>query len=95
MSSVVDKVRILVEKLALHKGKRGLVCRVFAPGSGSRAYTVVLEYSGVREQIFLEPAMVAQFDRSGVDQQIQNLIRTAIHKLERMEKKHENRRDRA
>ena len=91
MNSTVDKIRVLVEKLALHKGKRGLVCRVFAPGAGSRAYTIVLEHSGVREQFFLEPNLVALYERSGMDQQIQNSVRMALHNLERLGKKHENR----
>lgn len=92
MSGIVDKLRVLVEKLSLHKGKRGLVCRVFPPAAGSRSYVVVLEYNGVREQVFLDPVVVSNYDRTGIDQNIQNSIRTAIHNLERMEKKHENRR---
>lgn len=95
MSSVVDKLRILVEKHSLHKGKRGLVCRVFAPAAGGRAYTVVLEYNRVREQIYLDGGIVAQYDRTGNEQLILNSIRTAMHNIERMEKKNESRKGRA
>lgn len=91
MSSIVDKVRILVEKHSLHKGKRGLICRVFAPSGGARTYTVVLEYNRVREQIFLDSGAVSQFDRTGNEQLILNSIRTAMHNLERQGKKHESR----
>jgi hypothetical protein len=94
MSNVVDKLRIVVEKLALHKGKRGLVCRVFAPSAGARAYSIVLEYNRNREQIYLDSSTVAQFDRTGNDQLILNSIRTAIHNLERLEKKADSRKPR-
>jgi hypothetical protein len=95
MSSVVDKLRIIVEKLCLHKGKRGLVCRVFPPGSGSRGYTIVLEYNRIREQVFLDSSTVAQFERTGNEQFVLNSIRTAIHNLERMEKKNDSHKGRA
>jgi len=95
MSNIADKVRILVEKHSLHKGKRGLVCRVFAPSGGARNYTVVLEYNRVREQIFLDGGAVSQFERTGNEQLILNSIRTAMHNLERLEKKQESRKRQA
>ena len=95
MSTVVDKLRVAVERLALHKGKRGMVCRVFAPAAGGRAYSIVLEYNRNREQIFLDAGTVAQFDRTGNEQLILNSIRTAIHNLERVAKKTENRKPHA
>ena len=70
------------------------VCRAFAPTGGARAYTIVLEYNRNREQIFLDSSTVAQFERTGHDQLILNAIRTAIHNLERMEKKADNRKPR-
>lgn len=91
MSSVVDQLRIAVEKLSLHKGKRGLVCRVFAPSAAGRAYSIVLEYNRLREQIFLDSSTVSQFERTGNEQLILNSIRTAMHNLERMEKKADRR----
>jgi hypothetical protein len=95
MSTVTDKLRILVEKHCLHKGKRGVVCRVFPPGASSRTYTVILEHNRVREQIFIESSTVALYDRTGNDQHILNSIRTAMHNMERMEKKVDNRKPRA
>jgi hypothetical protein len=95
MNSVVEKLRLVIEKLSLHKGKRGLVCRVFPPGAGSRSYTVVMEYNRVREQVYLDSAAVAQFERTGNEQLILNTIRTAMHNLERMEKKQEVRKTRS
>jgi hypothetical protein len=95
MSSVVDKLRVVIEKHSLRKGKRGLICRVFAPASGARSYTIVLEYNRVREQILLDGGVVSQFDRTGNEQVILNSIRTAMHNIERMEKKHESRKPHA
>ena len=89
MSTPTEKLRTLVEKMAMHKGKRGMTCRVFAPSAGARTYTVILEYNRLREQFFLDGAAVSQFDRTGNDQVVQNAIRTALHNIERMGKKSE------
>ena len=77
-------LRQLVEKMLLHRGRRGASCRVFAPGGGNRAYTVILEESGIREQFFIDNKHVEQFAESGNDQYVQTYIRSGIHNLDRL-----------
>ena len=77
-------LRQLVEKMLLHRGRRAASCRVFAPGGGTRAYTVILEESGIREQFFIEHAHVERFAETGNDQFVLSYIRSGIHSLDRL-----------
>jgi hypothetical protein len=77
-------LRQAVEKMLLHRGRRGASCRVFAPGSGNRAYTVILEEGGIREQFFIDNRHVEQFAETGNEQFVQTYIRAGIHGLDRL-----------
>ena len=77
-------LRQVVEKMLLHRGRRAASCRVFAPGGGTRTYTVLLEESGIREQIFIENSHVEKFAESGNEQYVLTYIRSGIHNLDRL-----------
>jgi hypothetical protein len=66
---------------------RGASCRVFPPGSGGRAYSVILEENRVREQFFVNPADVDEFIRTGNEQFVLQEIRFGVRNLDRMAKK--------
>ena len=77
-------LRQVVEKMLLHRGRRSASCRVFAPGGGTRTYSVILEEGGIREQFFIENAHVERFAETGNDQFVLNYIRSGIHNLDRL-----------
>lgn len=94
MTDYSEKIRHLIEKLLIHKGRRGVVVRVFPPGGGVRTYSVVLEEARSREQLFLDGSHVEHYGRTGNEQYVLNSIRAAIHNLDRMQKKREAHKDR-
>jgi len=77
-------LRQAVEKMLIHRGRRNASCRVFAPGGGSRGYSVILEEAGIREQFFIEHAQVERFAETGNEQFVLNDIRTGIRNLDRL-----------
>lgn len=77
-------LRQAVEKMLIHRGRRGASCRVFAPGGGTRTYSVILEEAGIREQFFIENAHVERFAETGNEQFVLNDIRTGIRNLDRL-----------
>jgi len=89
------KIRTLIEKLLIHKGRRGVVVRVFPPGGGARTYSVVLEEHRSREQLYLDGSHVEHYGRTGNEQYVLNSIRAAIHNLDRMQKKRESQKERS
>ena len=84
MPDVSGHLRQMVEKMLLQRGRRGASCRVFAPGGGTRTYTVILEESGIREQFFIENAHVERFAESGNEQYVLTHIRSGIRNLDRL-----------
>ena len=87
-------LRQLVEKMLLHRGRRAASCRVFAPGGGTRTYSVILEEGGIREQFFIENKHVEQFAETGNEQFVQTYIRAGIRNLDRLVTKKKTARDR-
>ena len=80
--------------MLLHRGRRGASCRVFAPGGGTRTYSVILEEGGIREQFFIENKHVERFAESGNEQYVLTYIRTGIHNLDRLVTKKQKSRSR-
>jgi hypothetical protein len=77
-------LRQLIEKLLIHRGMRNAHCRVFPPTGGLRAYTILLEDSGVREQFFIDNAHVERFAESGNEQYVLTHVRSGIRNLDRL-----------
>ena len=83
MADYSERVRLLVEKLLLHRGRRHATCRVFPPSPGARTYSVLLEESQVREQFYVETSQIEQFVKTGNDRYILSSVRGAFHNLDR------------
>ena len=84
MADLSSNVRQLAEKMLLHRGLRGASCRVFAPAGMGRAYTVIVEQSGIREQFFIDTQDVERFAETGNEQFVLNDIRTGVRNLDRL-----------
>ena len=80
-----------IKKLLVLRGARNVICRVFAPSSGQRAYLIILEKDRVREQFYLTPKFGAACGGAGFELAVQSDIRTALHNLDRLSKRKANR----
>ena len=80
-----------IKKLLLLRGARDVICRVFAPSSGQRAYLIILERDRVREQFFLSPKFGGALGSAGLELAAQTEIRTALHNLDRLSRRKANR----
>ncbi|MBI3934471.1 MAG: hypothetical protein HY316_07235 [Acidobacteria bacterium] len=87
-------LRQMVEKMLVQRGRRNASCRVFAPGGGTRTYSVILEESGIREQFFIENAYVERFAETGNEQFVLTYIRAGIRNLDRLVTKKKTARER-
>ena len=94
MPDFSSNLRLLVEKLLIHRGRRNATCRVFAPAGGLRSYSILLEEAGVREQFFIENAHVELFAESGNEQYVLSYIRNGIRNLDRLVTKKKTARER-
>jgi len=69
------------------RGARNVLCRVFPPSSGQRAYLIILERDRVREQFLLSPRIGAGLGSQGLELAVQTEVRTALHNLDRLAKR--------
>ena len=80
-----------IKKLLVLRGARNVICRVFAPNSGQRAYVIILEKDGVREQFYLSPKHGTASGSAGLELAVQTEIRAALRNLDRLSKRRANR----
>lgn len=79
-----EQMSQLIKKLLMLRGVRNVICRVFPPSSGQRAYLIILERDRVREQFYLRPGNGAAFGSQGLELAVTAEIRTALHNLDRL-----------
>ena len=84
MADYSGPLRLLVEKMLMHRGRRAANCRVFAPASGPRAYSVIVDEAGVRDQFFIDVVRVEKFAETGNEQFVLNEIRNGVRNFDRM-----------
>jgi len=82
-----EQMSQLIKKLLMLRGARNVICRVFPPSSGQRAYVVILERDRVREQFLLSPRNGAGPGSQGLEMAMQTEIRTALHNLDRLDRR--------
>ena len=82
-----EQMSQLIKKLLMLRGARNVICRVFPPSSGQRAYVVILERDRVREQFLLSPRIGAGLGSQGLELAVQTEVRTALHNLDRLAKR--------
>ena len=82
-----EQMSQFIKKLLMLRGARNVICRVFPPTPGQRAYLIILERDRVREQFFLRPAHGAAFGSTGLDVAMQTEVRTALHNLDRLSRR--------
>ena len=76
-----------IKKLLVLRGARNVICRVFPPSPGQRAYLIILERDRVREQFYLNPKFGAALGNVGLELAAQTEIRTALHNLDRLSRR--------
>ena len=86
-----EKMSQFIKKLLVLRGARNVICRVFAPTSGQRNWSIILERDGVREQFSLNPKHGAATGGAGLELAAQTEIRTALHNLDRLSRRRANR----
>ena len=86
-----ERMSQFVKKLLILRGARNVICRVFAPNAGQRGYLIILERDGVREQFYLNPKYGAALGNVGLELAAQTEIRTALHNLDRLNRRKANR----